>query len=183
MEDAIVKRQLELLRADRCAVHDVAASRTGDTVILYSPPDRLDIHARIVYASGIATKRHLNDPVMHVTPAGGTGNAWSLQYIRILGDKINRGYGSLMMKQLLALAERGNVARIEGRLQQAEHRDHAERLRHFYGKFGFAVDADMRLRWDNPRYRPAPSERPAAPKPGFRFWYAKRAEKKDLHPF
>ncbi|MFC4810062.1 hypothetical protein [Paenibacillus sp. GCM10023250] len=177
MEDAFVEQQLELLRAERCAVHRVAAAQSGDAVILYSPPERLDIHARIVYETGIATKRHLTDPALHVTPAGGTDNVWTLQYIRILGDKIGRGYGSLMMKQLLALAERGNVARIEGRMQQAGHKDHAERLRHFYSKFGFVIEADSRLRWDNPTYRIAPPEHPSAPKPGFRFRYAKRTEK------
>ncbi|QHW34300.1 hypothetical protein GZH47_28245 [Paenibacillus rhizovicinus] len=150
VSDTRIETHLELLRSDGCCVHGIAETKYGDTVILYSPVGRFDIHARILYAGGIATKRYVNDLSLHVTPIEGLPiKAWYLQYVRILGDKINRGFGSIMLRQLLLLAEREGIAYIDGRIQHAEHKEHAERLRHFYGKFGFSIDENGQLRWQN----------------------------------
>ena len=50
----------------------------------------------------------------------------------------NRGYGSLMMENLLAYAKEHNFSYIYGNLSKVDL-DHKERLHHFYRKFGFAV--------------------------------------------
>ena len=184
MANAFVQSQIDCIQRDGCFVHDVQTAKSGDTLILYSPLGRCDIHARIVYPSGVATKRHMNDLSLHVSPIAGTPvKAWNLQYIRILGDKVNQGFGSIMMRQLLMLAEREEIAYIEGRMRQAEHREHLERLRHFYAKFGFAVDEQFNLRWDNAKLRPAPSRGAFDRKRFFRFSRFTKAEKKDLHTF
>ncbi|NBD26320.1 hypothetical protein [Paenibacillus glycinis] len=184
MENAFVQSQIACILGDGCFVHEVRTAKSGDTVILYSPHGRCDIHARIVYPNGVATKRHRNDLSLHVAPIAGTQvKAWNLQYIRILGDKVNQGFGSIMMRQLLLLAEREGIAYIEGRMRQAEHREHLERLRHFYAKFGFAVDERFNLRWDNEKLRAAPPPCAFERKRFFRFSPFRKAEKKDLHPF
>ncbi|MBM7563625.1 hypothetical protein [Paenibacillus sacheonensis] len=150
LKNALIEAQLQLIESERCRVHAVVESKHGDTVILFSPALRFDLYARVIYVSGIATKRYVNDLSLHVSPIeGARQKAWYLQYVRILGDKINRGFGSIMLGQLLQIAEREGIAYIEGRMQQTEHSAHAERLRHFYTKFGFAIDGEGRLRWRN----------------------------------
>ncbi|SDW57133.1 GNAT family N-acetyltransferase [Paenibacillus sp. CF384] len=148
MIENCIHRQMELISNDNCYVHRIVQTRQGDTAILYSPNKGFDIHARIVFASGIATKRHQNDLNMYITSIEGRC-AWNLQYIRILGEKINQGYGSLMMEQLLTRAVEANIRHIEGRMQAAEHKEHLERLRHFYTKFGFTIDEQNRIHWTN----------------------------------
>ncbi|MBP3961214.1 GNAT family N-acetyltransferase [Paenibacillus lignilyticus] len=150
IEDCI-HTQIELISTDNCYVHRIVQTRQGDTVILYSPTGGFDIHARIVFATGIATKRHLNDLNMYITPVDGR-RAWNLQYIRILGEKINQGYGSLMMEQLLTRAVEENIRSIVGRMQAAEHKEHLERLRHFYTKFGFTIDEQNQIHWANKNF-------------------------------
>ncbi|WP_219837823.1 GNAT family N-acetyltransferase [Paenibacillus sp. R14(2021)] len=150
MEAAMIAAQIELIQRDHCVVHSVKASMSGDALILYSPVGRCDLHARIVYACGIATKRHVNDLSMFVSEnAAQAEKVWQLQYIRILGDKINRGYGSIMMMQLIQRAVDCGVDRIEGSMQLTENKEHRDRLLHFYAKFGFTVDAQRNLRWES----------------------------------
>ncbi|RAP78046.1 GNAT family N-acetyltransferase [Paenibacillus montanisoli] len=148
MTEDCIHTQLKLLTSEDCFVHRIVPASQGDTVILYSPRGGLDIHARIVFESGMATKRHVNDLHMYISPLEG-GQAWRLQYIRILGDKINRGYGTIMMEQLLERAIQERIRFIDGRMQQAEHREHCARLRHFYTKFGFSIDEQYNLLWVN----------------------------------
>ncbi|SFS60644.1 GNAT family N-acetyltransferase [Paenibacillus sp. BC26] len=151
MIENCILTQIELISTDNCYVHRIVQTRQGDTVILYSPTGSFDIHARIVFATGIATKRHLNDLNMYITAVDGR-RAWNLQYIRILGEKINQGYGSLMMEQLLTRAVEENIRSIEGRMQAAEHKEHLERLRHFYTKFGFTIDEQNQIHWTNKNF-------------------------------
>lgn len=154
--DKIIADQLALIRSGGCRVHRVAETRFGETVILYSPVGRFDIYARIVYASGVATKRFVNDLSLHVSPVEGAPDpTLYLQYVRVLGDKINRGFGSMLLRELLLVAEQNGIRRIEGRMQQADLAEHRERLLHFYGKFGFVVADDGRICWESAK-RSAP---------------------------
>ena len=50
----------------------------------------------------------------------------------------NRGYGTLMMEQLLVFARENHFHYIHGNLSTVDL-DHKERLHHFYQKFGFVV--------------------------------------------
>ncbi|AZN42148.1 GNAT family N-acetyltransferase [Paenibacillus albus] len=148
MDETRLYAELARIEEDHCRVLHVTQSRHGDTVILYSPVDSCDINARIVYASGVATKRYVNDLNMFVARVPGK-QAWKLQYIRILGDKIGQGYGSIMMEELLRRAERERIIYIEGRMHLTDHKEHLERLRYFYSKFGFALLEDRRILWTN----------------------------------
>lgn len=51
---------------------------------------------------------------------------------------VNKGYGSLMMRELIAYAKEKGFARIYGNLADIDM-GHRERLYHFYKKFGFSI--------------------------------------------
>lgn len=53
-------------------------------------------------------------------------------------QKNNKGYGSLMMKQLIEYAEQNRFECIDGWLSEVD-RNHEKRLYYFYGKFGFKI--------------------------------------------
>ncbi len=52
--------------------------------------------------------------------------------------KNNRGYGSVMMKELIEYSRQNEVAHINGWLSKADY-GHKDRLYHFYQKFGFKI--------------------------------------------
>lgn len=52
--------------------------------------------------------------------------------------KNNKGYGSLMMRELIAFGKQNNFKSIEGWISCVDL-DHIERLHHFYQKFGFEI--------------------------------------------
>lgn len=50
----------------------------------------------------------------------------------------NRGYGSQMMEELISYARKNGYTYMYGNLSE-EDGDHADRLHHFYEKFGFSI--------------------------------------------
>ena len=48
----------------------------------------------------------------------------------------NKGYGTMMMNELLSYAKQNNINEVYGYLSDV---DHKERLLHFYTKFGFEI--------------------------------------------
>lgn len=52
--------------------------------------------------------------------------------------KSNRGYGSVMMKELIKYARQNEFKLINGWLSKVDY-GHKERLYHFYQKFGFEI--------------------------------------------
>ncbi|WP_221226688.1 GNAT family N-acetyltransferase [Paenibacillus baekrokdamisoli] len=143
--------QINLIQEDGCRVMNIERTREGNALILYTTSQGCDIFARIVYPSGVATRRYLNDLAMFVQKKP-HDNAYKLLYIRILGDKMNCGYGTLMMNQLLARAKQNKIDYIEGHMQDATSQEHDARLRHFYTKFGFTIDADRQILWRPEEY-------------------------------
>lgn len=51
---------------------------------------------------------------------------------------INKGIGSMMMKELLNYAESNKYQEIRGELSKVDN-EHKDRLHHFYQKFGFEI--------------------------------------------
>jgi hypothetical protein len=141
-----INTQLKLIQEDGCIILDIAEARNGNVLILYTSTKRPDIYGRIVYPSGIATKRYVNDLAIFIEDKPHE-NAFNLQYIRILGDKINNGYGTIMMKRLLDIAREKQLSCIYGRMQETDNKEHEARLIHFYTKFGFAIDSGRNLLW------------------------------------
>lgn len=56
----------------------------------------------------------------------------------IICKQNNKGYGSVMMKELLNYARQNGFMYIDGWLSEVDY-DHKERLYHFYQKFGFEI--------------------------------------------
>ena len=50
----------------------------------------------------------------------------------------NKGYGTMMMNELLSYAKQNNINEVYGYLSAVDI-DHKERLLHFYTKFGFEI--------------------------------------------
>lgn len=50
----------------------------------------------------------------------------------------NRGYGSVMMKELIEYSKKNEYTQINGWLSKVDY-NHKERLYHFYQKFGFEI--------------------------------------------
>lgn len=58
----------------------------------------------------------------------------------------NRGYGSIVMRELLKIAVELEIPVIIGRLiPTVKDSDHQQRLHHFYKKFGFEISTDDRI--------------------------------------
>ena len=60
---------------------------------------------------------------------------------------INKGYGTLMMNELLKFAKENNYEKITGNISDVDNNTewdphHRERLIHFYKKFGFKILPD-----------------------------------------
>ncbi|MFC4101798.1 GNAT family N-acetyltransferase [Paenibacillus xanthanilyticus] len=139
------RAQIDAIHQDGCRVVSVVPTRQGGRLIIYTD-NGLHLFGRIVHESGGATRRYLNDLAVYVQQKRNE-NAYKLQYIRILGDKINQGYGTLMMNQLLRHALERGVDYIDGRMQDAGGEEHDRRLRHFYRKLGFEIGGDRALMW------------------------------------
>lgn len=50
----------------------------------------------------------------------------------------NKGYGTMMMNELLSYAKQNNINEVYGYLSDVDI-DHKERILHFYTKFGFEI--------------------------------------------
>lgn len=143
---AIINTQVNLIQEDGCTIMKVVETRDQNRLILYTTRQGYDIFARIVYPTGVSTKRYLNDLAMFVQKKPAE-NAYRILYIRILGDKMNSGYGSIMMKELLTMARSRQIDYIDGHLQDATSHEHDSRLRHYYTKFGFTIDDERNILW------------------------------------
>ncbi|MFC5650301.1 hypothetical protein ACFPYJ_14415 [Paenibacillus solisilvae] len=143
---AIINTQVNLIQKDGCTILKVVDTRNQNALILYSTRQGYDIFARIVYPTGVSTKRYLNDLAMFVKKKPGE-NAYSILYIRIIGDKMNSGYGTIMMNELLSIARDKQIDYIDGHMQDATSQEHDSRLRHYYTKFGFRIDEERNLLW------------------------------------
>lgn len=56
--------------------------------------------------------------------------------------KNNKGYGSIMLEELIEYAKEKEKEYIDGWLSQSDVKDHKERLLAFYKKFGFEITDD-----------------------------------------
>lgn len=55
--------------------------------------------------------------------------------------RINLGYGSILLGELVSLAKDRKIHKIEGWLAAIDVDDHKERLFAYYEKFGFTITA------------------------------------------
>lgn len=57
--------------------------------------------------------------------------------IHLYDDEINRGYGTILVRELMSFAKKINYNCISGCMSPGDSDEHERRLRHFYSKFGF----------------------------------------------
>jgi GNAT superfamily N-acetyltransferase len=69
-----------------------------------------------------------------------TNNSLLILDIKVNRKEANRGYGSILLKQLIKNAIENGKESITGTLTPADLLDHGERLVHFYKKHGFKVE-------------------------------------------
>lgn len=73
--------------------------------------------------------------------------------IRIEGNRVNRGYGSILMTAIMQLVDQLQIRFITGWISGVDW-DHIDRSVHFYRKFGFECELDHeaqsgRITWIN----------------------------------
>lgn len=135
----------DIERGGHKVIH-VAKNRHGETVMVY----------RLFYGDGL-DDRDLNLRVKVITPKGvlvPDSNAYLIVHpetkhmriadIRIEGDRVNRGHGSIMMDSLMSLVKQLEIKYITGWISNVDW-DHVERSEHFYKKFGFECKLDHEI--------------------------------------
>ncbi|GIP53716.1 hypothetical protein J42TS3_27510 [Paenibacillus vini] len=66
--------------------------------------------------------------------------------IRIEGDRVSRGYGSITMNAILKLVDQMNIRFITGWISSVDW-DHINRSERFYSKFGFECDLNHETKY------------------------------------
>lgn len=61
--------------------------------------------------------------------------------IRIFGQNVNQGYGSILVNELFKISEKQNVKKVTGWISGRDW-NRVNRLKHFYEKNGFVVTLD-----------------------------------------
>jgi ribosomal protein S18 acetylase RimI-like enzyme len=61
--------------------------------------------------------------------------------IKVFGQNINHGYGSILVKELIKISEKQGVKKVTGEISSVDW-NHVDRLKHFYEKHGFKVTLD-----------------------------------------
>jgi len=126
-----------------CITHD-------DTiVILYHPLFyKHSIFARLIMPGGTSTSEFQGDLKLFVIK--GMNNQYELLHIFIRQEDRNKGYGTILMNELIACARKRCLNYIEGNLRNIDD-ESDDKLLHFYGtKFRFHIDENRNIRWDNP---------------------------------
>ncbi|MGN7472084.1 hypothetical protein [Brevibacillus sp. SAFN-007a] len=136
-----VQWQITNLEKDGHKVLNVAQNRYGESIVVYRLfyGDDLD-DEDITLKVKVISKRGVKVPDSAVFLIVDTENKhMRIADIRIQGERVNRGYGSIMMEGLLKLAHQLEIKYITGWISGVDW-DHIERLEHFYRKFGFECE-------------------------------------------
>ncbi|BAU28212.1 acetyltransferase (GNAT) family protein [Aneurinibacillus soli] len=126
-------------------------NKNGEIVIIYrhffydgNDEDMITIEAIVITKKGII----IPYPVMYVNRREADKSLY-IADIRVFGESINKGYGSLMMKELLQIArsQKEKVFFVTGNMDYGDE-EHYKRLIHFYEKYGFTC-RDGKILWIN----------------------------------
>jgi GNAT superfamily N-acetyltransferase len=136
-----VKYQSSQIEGEGHRVLNVVTNKHNERVIVYrlyydDDQDDININLRIRIITGKGVKLpdpniylHLSQEDQHIQIAD----------IRIEGAHVNRGYGSIVMNEILKLAHQLGIKFIDGWISGVDW-GHIERSAHFYRKFGFDVE-------------------------------------------
>lgn len=121
----------------------VAQNRYGESVMIYrliygDGMDDRDIHLRVKVISKNGVKVPDSNVHLLVEPES---KHMRIADIKIEGNRVNRGYGSIMMEGLMKLVHEMQIRFITGWISAVDW-DHIDRLEHFYRKHGFDCQLD-----------------------------------------
>ncbi|WP_138977005.1 hypothetical protein [Brevibacillus laterosporus] len=103
--------------------------------------DDLNIHLRVKVISKDGVKSPDSNVHLHVE-----NKHMKIADIKIEGDRVNRGYGSIMMEGVKKFVHEMQIKVITGWISSVDW-GHIDRLEHFYRKHGF----DCQLNHENKR--------------------------------
>lgn len=159
-----VQWQTTNLEKEGHKVLHVAQNRYGETVMVY----------RLFYSDGmddeditlkvkVISKKGVKVPDSNVFLIVDHENKhMRIADIQIEGDRVNRGYGSIVMEEVLMLARHFEIKYITGWISGVDW-DHIDRSEHFYKKFGFHCDLNHEIKrgtitWINEELGATPEE-------------------------
>lgn len=135
-----VRYQSSQIEGEGHRVLNVVTNKYNERVIVYrlyydDDQDDININLRIRIITDKGVK--LADPniFLHVYQEE---QRIEIADIRIEGDHVNRGYGSIVMNEIIKLAHQLGIKFIDGWISGVDW-DHIDRSAHFYRKFGFDV--------------------------------------------
>ncbi len=136
-----VKYQSSQIEGEGHRVLNVVTNKYNEQVIVYrlyydDDQDDININLRIRIITDKGVK--LADPniYLHVFQEE---QRIEIADIRIEGAHVNRGYGSIVMSEILKIARQLGIRFIDGWISGVDW-GHIERSAHFYRKFGFDVE-------------------------------------------
>lgn len=125
----------------------IAQNRYGETVMVYrlfygDGMDEEDITLKVK----VISKKGVKVPDSNVFLIVDQENKhMRIADIRIEGNRVNRGYGSIVMGEILKLAQQLEIKYITGWISGVDW-DHIERSEHFYRKFGFDCELNHEIK-------------------------------------
>jgi len=134
------------LEKDGHKVIHVAQNRFGESVmisrLMYDDGmDDMNIHLKVKVISKDGVKVPDSNVHVHIE-----NKHMEIADIKIEGERVNRGYGSIMMAGLMKLVHEMQIKVITGWISSVDW-DHIDRSEHFYRKHGF----DCKLDHENKR--------------------------------
>ncbi|WP_127505917.1 hypothetical protein [Paenibacillus humicus] len=129
------------LEKDGHKVIHVAQNRFGESVMIYrlmygDGMDDVNIHLRVKVISKDGVRVPDSNVHVHVE-----NKHMDIADIKIEGERVNRGYGSIMMKGLMKIVHEMQIKVITGWISSVDW-DHIDRSEHFYRKHGFDCQLD-----------------------------------------
>lgn len=131
------------IEKDGHTVIHVDQTRHGETVMIYrlhhhdfNELEDQPIHLRIK----IITPKGVKSPDSNAFLSFyHTNKLMRISDIKIKGERVSRGYGSILMKAIMQLVDQLQVRYITGMIAAVDW-DHIDRSEHFYRKHGFDVE-------------------------------------------
>lgn len=121
----------------------LAQNRFDERVMIYQlfyndGMDDQNVHLRVKVISKSGVRVPDSNVHLHVFTES---KHMKIADIKIEGDRVNRGYGSILMEGIMKLVDQMSIRFITGWISAVDW-DHIDRLEHFYRKFGFECNLD-----------------------------------------
>ncbi|HAN09342.1 MAG TPA: hypothetical protein DCP90_01880 [Clostridiales bacterium] len=101
-------------------------------------PDAFILRLIVITHNGVSK----GDIFLSVNGADGIA---TITDIRIMGNNINKGYGSILIKEALEIIKKVGYLKVNGEISGVDW-DHIDRLKAFYKKHGFEIKLDYEMK-------------------------------------